>query len=409
MATAKTSGGKTKAKKTKAKRGKKADSNAEPSNSASAIVTELKARYPGKIFRGSEYTSPWMLKRLPTGIAGLDIDLNGGFPAGGFVMIYGPEGIGKNFIANCVAAQQQKIFGKQSNIAFVTTEMVYDKSFGKACDVMVGFSEQEIEFLEKAYFDGTGLLFDKDYKEHLRKEVGTVITVPPSTAEDVFDIVLDLVSSRQFDLVVVDSFGSLLTEEDDDKDMNEGARVGGSSLVNTRFARKLNSAFAPADDGRPNLTCVVGINQVRDVMDRANKYSPKIHEGGGWALKHARWVGVLLTKAGSCKTGDKKVGKVVRWVIEKQKAGGHEGGMGTYDFIWDRVGVWIQMETLRAAVDHGVVDKKGSFYSYKGEKLGQGMHNAAQAIEDAELNNEIYSATLAAAGVHCVSDFKFDG
>ena len=61
---------------------------------ASVIVADLKSRYPGKIFRGTEYTAPWLLKRLPTGILELDIELQGGLPAGGMTMIVGPHGIG---------------------------------------------------------------------------------------------------------------------------------------------------------------------------------------------------------------------------------------------------------------------------------------------------------------------------
>ena len=372
-----------------------------------ALITELKARYPGKVYRGTEYTSPWMLKRLPTGIPGLDIALHGGLPAGGFTMIYGPEGIGKNYIANCVMREQQRIFGEDFSGAVVSTEMLYDKEFAKGCGVAVGYSEEEISSLDRAYFDATTEHLTDEYKAELRKEVGTFLTVPPSTAEESFDIVLDLIASRRFDVIVIDSFGSLLTEEDEEKNMVNNDRVGGPSAVNTRFARKMTSAFAPDSKGRPNLTCVVGINQIRDVMNRANKFSPTTHEGGGWALKHIRWVGVHLTKVGKVSKGERTVGKIVRWSIEKQKAGGHEGGSGEYDFIWDRVGTWRPMEVVRAAVEHGVIEKAGSWFSYKGTKVGQGMDNTSRYLEKNNLVDEVERATLHAAGVHCLYDFRF--
>lgn len=372
---------------------------------ASAVVADLKSRYPGKIFRGGEYTAPWLLKRLPTGILELDIELQGGLPAGGMTMIVGPHGIGKNWLANQIVALQQAFKGESCAIAVVSTEMIYDKTLGKACQVHVGFSEAEIRALDRAYHEATGKNLDEDYKDHLRLEMGTFLTVPPATAEDAFDIALDLVASREFDVVIIDSFGSLLTEEDEEKGMDEQSRVGGSSLVNTRFARKLNAVFTPDEDGNPNMTCLIGINQVRDNMERANKYSPKTKETGGWALKHARWVTIELSHAGKYKekVGKKEVvvGKTVRWKITKQKAGGHEGGEGTYDFIWRKVGIDREMETLRAAVAQGVVEKSGAWFSYDGDQLGQGMKKAAAAIEDKGLLQEIETATLQAAGVFC--------
>lgn len=370
---------------------------------SAAVVAQLKARYKGRIFLGKEYTSPWLLKRLPTGILELDIALNGGFPAGGFVMLYGPEGVGKNYLANRVAAHQQMFYGNQCSIAIVSTEMVYDKTFGKACDMQIGFSEDEIAALDQSYFEATKEHLTEEYKEELRLEIGTVVTVPPTIAEESFDIVLDLVRSREFDVVILDSFGSLLPEEDLDKDMQDRVKVGGASALNTRFARKLSNAFAPDEDGRPNMTCLIGINQVRDNMNRKNPNSPMTIETGGWAIKHFRWVGIELKKNGKVRVGAKKklAGKVVRWEVTKQKAGGYEGATGTYDFLYSRIGVDRTKESLRTAVSYGIVKQKGSYFSYDGDSIGQGLENAARYIDDNGLLAEIEASILEAAGVQC--------
>lgn len=382
-------------------RSKKADLEVV-SDPVQALIKDLKKAYPGRIYRGREYTAPWLLKRLPTGILGLDIALNGGLPAGGMTMVTGREGIGKNYIANRVIAHQQLFYGEKCNVAMVSTEMIYDKTFGKHCEVAVGFSEEEIEAMDKAFFDGTGKHFTDEYKEELRLEIGNFLMVPPGTAEELFDITLDLVRSRQFQVVVIDSFGSLLTEEDEEKSMEENFHGGRAALVNTRFARKMAPAFAPDDLGRPNMTCVIGINQVRDNVNRANPNSPMRREAGGWALKHARWVGIDLNRTGATRDNKKKVvGKNVEWKITKQKAGGHEGAKGDYDFYWGRAGIWRELETLRVAASLGVVKKSGTWYSYEDTKLGQGQEASAKAIEELGLLTEIEKQSLAEAGVHC--------
>lgn len=173
-------------------------------------------------------------------------------------------------------------------------------------------------------------------------------------------------------------------------------------MLNTRFARKLNHALSPDSDGNPNLTCVIGINQVRDNTDRANKYSPKTIEAGGWALKHARWVTVEMSPISRIKgTKGEKLGKTIRWEITKQKAGGHEGASGTYDFYYRLVGIDRAEHTVKVASEHGVVERSGAWYSYNGEKIGQGATKAARYIVDNSLLDEIEERTMAAAGVKC--------
>jgi recombination protein RecA len=211
---------------------------------------------------------------------------------------------------------------------------------------------------------------------------------------------LDIIRSRAFQVVVIDSFGSMLTDLEKDKDLDEANRVGGSALLNTSFARKLNEALSTDADGNPNLTCVIGINQVRDNMNRADKYSPEIIETGGWALKHARWVTVQMSKT-TLRDGADRVGSTVRWEITKQKAGGHEGAKGEFDFFYSHGGIDYTLHTLTVACDFGVVERSGSWFSYKGTKLGQGAPKAAAEMQSLGLTDEIRDATLKAAGVKC--------
>lgn len=367
--------------------------------SADQVIAQLKSRYPGKIFSADEYSMPWVMKRLPTGVLDLDIALNGGFPAGGLSFLIGKQGVGKSWMANQIIREQQLIYGDECNVAWISTEMPYDKMQGQSCGVAVPLSNTELEKIRKD-FEATGDVLPDDVADDMLRSVGTFLTVPPSTAEKSLDMALDIIRSRAFQVVVIDSFGSMLTDLEKDKDLDESNRVGGAALLNTSFARKLNEALSTDENGEPNLTCVIGINQVRDNMNRANKYSPEIIETGGWALKHARWVTVQMSKS-KLKDGANQVGSTVRWEITKQKAGGHEGMKGEFDFYYSRGGIDYPLHTMHVAADYGVVQRSGSWFSYNDVKLGQGAPKAAAEMVNLGLEEEIRTATLKAAGIKC--------
>lgn len=366
---------------------------------ASQVIAQLKTRYPGKIFEASEYSMPWVMKRLPTGVLDLDIALNGGFPAGGLSFLIGKQGVGKSWMANQVIREQQLIYGDDCNVAWISTEMAYDKLQGQSCGVAVPLSDTELEKL-KENFEAAGDELPDDVAQDMQRSVGNFLTVPPSTAEKSLDMALEIIRSRAFQVVVIDSFGSMLTDLEKDKDLDEANRVGGAALLNTSFARKLNEALSTDENGEPNLTCVLGINQVRDNMNRANKYSPEIIETGGWALKHARWVTVQMSKS-KLRDGAQRVGSTVRWEITKQKAGGHEGAQGEFDFFYSLGGIDYPLHTIHVASDYGIVERSGSWFSYNDIKLGQGAPKAAAAMVEMGLSDEIRDATMKAAGIKC--------
>lgn len=363
------------------------------------IVSSLKSRYPGKIFEADEYHQPWVLKRLPTGIIDIDIALQGGFPAGGLSFIVGKEGAGKTWMCNQVIREQQALYGDECNVAWVSTETPYDKLQGQSCGVAVPLSNKELDKIKEDFINAGDKLPD-EIAEDMQRKVGTFLTVPPSTAERSLDIALDIIRSRQFHVVVIDSFGSLLTNLEKDKDLDEANRVGGAALLNTSFARKLNEALSVDELGEPNLTCVLGINQVRDNMNRANKYSPEIIETGGWALKHARWVSILLSRS-KLREGTDRVGSVVRWEITKQKAGGHEGARGEFDFFYSKGGIDYPLHTLQVATEYGIVQRAGAWFSYGNTKLGQGAPKASAEMVNLGITDEIRDLTLKAAGIKC--------
>jgi RecA/RadA recombinase len=381
---------------------KKAEAKVETrADKARAVVTDLQGRYKGAIQYGKDVVMPWMLKRLPSGILALDIATNGGAPAGGMTMIVGPESTGKNWLTWQYARRQQELYGDDTSIGIVNLEMVVDKEQAQSCDVALPFSPAEVDAFVRSYRESEDEEPPQDLVDSLTREVGLMAVVNPDVAEKNLQIAIDMIGSRAFDMVVIDSFGAILTEHDDDSDLQDASRPGGQAGLNTKFSRKLYSAMAPNELGEPNLTAVFGINQVRANMDRRNKYSPTTIESGGHAIKHARFLTIEMHPTGKVKDNKGRViGKIVTWKIVKQKAGGYEGATGSFEYIYTRCGVWRAKETLITASEYGIVSKKGSWFYYNDEALGQGTDAAAAKLEKMGVIDEIEKATLNAAGVH---------
>lgn len=363
---------------------------------AGSVLDRIKAKYPGKLFSANEYTQPWLVRRLPTGILDLDIALNGGLPAGGPTFFVGKEGTGKNWLANQVMAKQQQLFGDECKLAVISTEMVYDKDFGRKCGLIIPYSDAEIDAENRKLASyGMDPLSDEEV-EALKMSVGEFLMAPPQVAEDALEMAAELFASREFNVIVLDSFGSLLTDHDNDTDLMDSARVGGAALLNTRFFRKITSHMGLDENGDPNLTCFIGMNQARANMNRANKYSPELQESGGFALRHARWVSVFL-KSSKAKEGVKDV----RWKITKQKAGGFEGAEGSYEYELARCGINYPAHVLEMGTRYGIVKKGGAWFSY-GEHKWQGIAGASKVLRnDKQLLEEIRDKTLEEAGIRC--------
>ena len=378
--------------------GKKAAEEISSRDKRKALIAGLQKRFPGKVFRGGDYTMPWAVRRLPTGILDLDLALGGGLPAGGLNVITGKPGAGKNWIANQVIRIQQQIRGEDAAVAVIGTEIPYDKGQAHGCGVRVPFSGEEMD----AYLAECAFLGIEPTPEDLdlrTEEIGDFVVVPPSTAEESFDIAIELVKSREFDIIVLDSFGSLLTTDDADKDFTDKVRVGGPSGLNTRLMKKLCSALSTDSKGRPNLTCFLGINQVRDNMNKKTPYSPDLIESGGWALKHGRLVTLNLSRIGALKKGKVHYGKQIRWELLKVKAVGHEGPRGDYSYVWKDMSFNHAELAVKLGAVHGIIEKSGSWYSFDGERMGQGLDKAGAWLMKAGLLEKVEIDTFKAAGV----------
>jgi recombination protein RecA len=365
-------------------------------------MAELEARYPGKIMQASEFTAPWMIRRIPTGILNLDIATNGGYPAGGMTMLVGSPNSGKNTLLFWACAEQQRIYGDDCRIAIIGTELALDKGHARQCGFQVALSEDEIAAEDiKAHKTLKRGLTPEEIDE-LRTQVGRVVISPPDIAEKSFEMVVKLVESNSYNIVAIDSFGSILPEIDADKSMEDAARVGGAAGLNTQLMRKLNAAYAPDDEGNPNLTCLIGTNQLRDNM-KAQAFMKQTKESGGWSIKHGRFVTVELTRTAwlyASKSDKTKIGREMKWDITKQKAGGHDGHEGRFSMLYgpplhhDRAGMALDLAT-----EVGLIDKKGSHYYMDDIKIGNGRDKAAAFLAEKGMVEELEEEVLRARGI----------
>lgn len=370
-----------------------------------AVVNTLRGDHPGKIYTGEDYTMPWAVRRLPFGIADLDVATNGGAPAGGLTMLVGKPGEGKNFLLNRLVRNQQQLYGEDCAVAMIGTELAYDKTQGRSVGVRVALSNDEIDAMNAKQRELHNRDLTKEEVAELKTQVGEFLVVPPSTAEEAFDIAVDLVRSGEFNIVGLDSFGSILPEGDEDKDFADGdARVGGAAGLNTQLMRKLNNAFAPLSGGRPNLTCFVGINQVRDKL-KAQPFEKQTHESGGWSLKHGRFLTIELSRIAYVRDEKTKaaIAKRIGWEITKQKAGGYEGHKGEYTYVMSKSDIDEGELLLRVGEFYGLIEKSGNTYSYNGQRMGVGVAQAAAWIVKCGLEKELNEEILHAARVTLVT------
>ena len=315
----------------------------------------------------SEYALPFMTKRLPTGLLTLDVELKGGFPAGGFSEIIGPKNSCKSWLYWQVIRQLQYYLGEKMKVLIAMTEMRADKTQGRLAGVAVALNKEDIAKLEGARVKAGLPKFTREEQQEMSHEIGEIYELHGMAAEDLFDGILAAVDSNAYHLIIIDSFGMIMSGAEAESESMRDKTYSGAAGVNTQFLHKLSSLLTIDDEyGKARDVCIIGINQVRDDIKNQNK---EYKAGGGNALEHAKFVDLLLRSGKAAgyedNVGGKQTfimtGKEVNWRIVKGKAGIHEGGAGhfVYDFRINTADFY--MDTVVAGVRYGAIEMNGAW------------------------------------------------
>lgn len=275
------------------------------------------------------------IEAISTGSLGIDIALGiGGLPKGRIIEIYGPESSGKTTLALSVIAQAQK---KGGTCAFIDAEHALDPSYAKKIGV----------------------------------DIDNLLISQPDAGEQALEIADTLVRSGAIDVMVVDSVAALVPKAELEGEMGD-SHMGLQARLMSQALRKLTSTVSRSN------TLIIFINQIR--MKIGVMFGNPETTTGGNALKFYASVRMDIRRVGAIKDKEDVIGSQTRVKIVKNKVA---PPFKTVDFdIMYGEGISKTGELIDLGVKAGFVDKSGAWFSYNGEKLGQGRENAKIFLRD---------------------------
>ena len=290
---------------------------------------------------------------IPTGSLGLDAALGvGGLPRGRIVEIFGPESSGKTTLSLHVIAEAQKIGGI---CAFVDAEHA----------------------------------MDPEYAKRLGVKIDELLISQPDTGEQALEIVESLVRSGNLDVIVVDSVAALTPKDEIEGDMG-AQHVGKQARLMSQALRKLTAIV------HKSKTIVIFINQIR--MQIGVMFGNPETTPGGKALKFYTSVRLDIRRIAQIKKGEEVMGGRTRVKVVKNKVGA-PFKQTEFDLMYNE-GISREGEIIDLGVQAGVVDKSGSWFSYGGDRIGQGKDNVREYLrERPELAVEIENKVREKLGV----------
>ncbi|SVB83059.1 uncharacterized protein METZ01_LOCUS235913, partial [marine metagenome] len=272
---------------------------------------------------------------IPTGSLGLDVALGiGGLPKGRVVEIYGPESSGKTTLTLEVIAQCQKMGG---TAAFIDAEHALDPI----------------------------------YAEKLGVNVGELLISQPDTGEQALEVTDIMVHSGGVDVLVIDSVAALVPKAEIEGEMGD-SHIGLQARLMSQALRKITGSV------QKSKTLVIFINQIRHKIG-VMFGSPETTSGGN-ALKFYSSVRLDIRRIGTVKDGDEVVGNETRVKVVKNKVS-PPFKQAEFQIIYNK-GINRLGELIDLSVEAEIIEKSGSWYSYEGERIGQGKANCVEFLED---------------------------
>ena len=309
--------------------------NPEKKKALEAALGQIEKQFgKGAVMKLGDFTA-MNVEAIPTGALSLDIALGiGGIPRGRIIEIFGPESSGKTTLALHMIAEAQKLGG------------------------------------EAAFIDAEHAL-DPVYAKHLGVDIDNLIVSQPDTGEQALEIAEALVRSGAIDIIVIDSVAALVPKAEIDGDMGD-SHVGLQARLMSQALRKLASVI------NKSKSVIVFINQLREkigVMFGNPETTP-----GGRALKFYASVRMDIRKIETMKQDGEVVGNRAKVKVVKNKVA-PPFREAEFDIVYGK-GISKVGNILDLGVNLDIVNKSGAWFSYNGERIGQGRENAKKYLED---------------------------
>ncbi len=319
-----------------------ADQQAEKARAIDLALTQIEKQFgKGSIMRLGSKEAVVPISVISTGAISFDAALGvGGFPRGRVVEVFGPESSGKTTIALQVVAEAQRGGGMA---AFVDAEHALDPGYAKKLGV----------------------------------DVDNLLVSQPDYGEQALEIAEALVRSGAIDVLVVDSVAALVPKAELDGEMGD-SHVGLHARLMSQALRKLTGIVSKS------RTCLIFINQIREKI--GVMFGNPETTTGGRALKFYSSVRIDIRRIAAIKEGDAVVGSRTKVKVVKNKVAA-PFRESEFDIMYGE-GISREGDALDLAVVHNIVEKSGTWFSYKSERIGQGRENAKQFLRD---NKDIFA------------------
>ena len=341
----------------------KANGHSADGNKARALelaMSQIEKQYgKGSIMRLGDEGGVQEMEAISTGSLAVDAALGiGGLPKGRIVEISGPEGAGKTMLSLHAIRESQK---QNGTAAFIDAEHALDVSFARRIGV----------------------------------DVENLIISQPDSGEQALEIVDTLVRSGAFDIIVVDSVAALVPQAELEGDMGD-SHMGLHARLMSQALRKLAGSI------NRSKTCLIFLNQLR--MKIGVMFGNPETTTGGRALPFYSSVRIDIRRIARVKDGDLDIGNRTRVKIVKNKVA-PPFREAEFDLIFhgDSIGISWEGDLIDIGVDKGLVEKSGAWFSYNGERLGQGRDNAKEFLrEHPEIATEIEHKLRGELGLEAV-------